>query len=360
MFLLSFDSRQFVQPEMRSSKPLVMSMTIKKVIARTRTLLSMLVMCALATGCMAGLPKGPMVVPGTYKNSVDIEIKGFRRTYLIHVPPGYTPDIPLPLVVVIHGAFGTAEGMERISGFSRLADREGFIVLYPNGMGLLGFLQHWNAGHCCGKAADDQVDDVGFVAATIEDVCRRLSVDRDRIYMVGFSNGGMLAYRFAAERGELLAAVAPMAASIGGRPSQDLPEWRIPEPVQPLSMIPMHGLLDDDITYEGGISRHRGGTRTYWSVEQSVEFWVARNGCKAPPVVQSLYEGKVVLKAWKNCTNKTEVALHLIHGWGHVWPGSSFTAALAADDPLKHFDAAEVLWAFFKSQRRQAEGLRSE
>jgi polyhydroxybutyrate depolymerase len=324
------------------------------------TLPLLLFLCLLVVGCTTGLPQGTGIGPRTFKNTVDIEINGFRRTYLVHVPTGYTPDIPLPLVVVIHGAFDTAQGMERVSGFSLLADREGFIVLYPNGMGILGFLQHWNAGHCCGKAADDQVDDVGFVAATIEDVCSRLRVDRDRIYMVGFSNGGMLAYRFAAERGDLLAAVAPMAASIGGRPSQDLPEWRIPEPVQPVSMIPMHGLLDDDVPYEGGISRHRGGTRTYWSVEQSVEFWVAANGCKSPPVIQNLYDGKVVLKDWKNCTNKTEVSLHLINGWGHVWPGSSFTAALAADDPFQHFDAAEVLWAFFKSQRRQADGLRSK
>jgi polyhydroxybutyrate depolymerase len=334
-------------------------MKMKDMMGLPRAFLFLLILCLLAVGCMASLPNSPVEGPRTYKNSVDIEINGFRRTYLVHVPPGYVPETPLPLVVVIHGAFDTAEGIERVSGFSRLADREGFIVLYPNGMGILGFLQHWNAGHCCGKAADDQVDDVGFVTATIEDVCARLRVDRDRIYMVGFSNGGMLAYRFAAERGDLLAAVAPMAASIGGRPSEDLPEWRIPEPVQPLSIIPMHGLVDDDVPYEGGISRHRGGTRTYWPVEQSVEFWVSRNGCKPPPVIKTLYEGRVVVKSWTDCTNNTEVALYLITGWGHVWPGNSFTAVLAGDDPLRNFDAAEILWAFFKTHQRKATGLRS-
>lgn len=336
-----------------------MAMTLKSMMDRTRTLLLMLVLCSLVVGCMASLPQGPVVGPKTYKNRVNIEINGFRRTYLVHVPPGYSTDTPRPLVVVIHGAFDTAEGMEGVSGFSQLADREGFIVLYPNGMGILGLLQHWNAGHCCGKAAEDQVDDVGFVAATIEDVCARLRVDRDRIYMVGFSNGGMLAYRFAAERGDLLAAVAPMAASIGGRPSEDLPEWRIPEPVQAVSIIIMHGLQDDDVLYEGGISRHRGGTRTYWPVEQSVDFWVTQNGCKPHPVIQTLYEGKVVLKSWTDCTNTTEVALYLLNGWGHVWPGYSLTAGLAADDPLRSFDAAEILWAFFKSHQRRSNGLLS-
>jgi polyhydroxybutyrate depolymerase len=318
-----------------------------------RVFLFLPILALLAFGCTASLPKGRVAGAKTYKNSVDIQINGFRRTYLVHVPSGYAPEIPLPLVVVIHGAFDTAEGMERISGFSRLADQEGFIVLYPNGMGLLGFLQHWNAGHCCGKAADDHVDDVGFVAATIEDVCARLSVDRDRIYMVGFSNGGMLAHRFAAERGDLLAAVAPMAASIGGRASEDRPEWRIPEPVQPLSVIIMHGLSDDDVPYEGGISRYRGGTRTYWSVEQSADFWATRNGCKPHAVAQTLYDGRVVLKTWTDCLNHTEVALCLIRDWGHLWPGGAFTAALDGADPLRNYDAAETLWGFFKSHRRR-------
>ena len=166
-------------------------------------------------GCASNLPRSHRVVgPKTYLGKVDIRINGFRRTYRVHIPPGYHADIQLPLVVVIHGAFDTAEGIEKISKFSRLADKEKFVVLYPNGFGLMGFLQHWNAGHCCGKAADDQLDDVGFIATAIEDVASRFNIDRARIYMVGFSNGGMLAYRFAAEKSELLAAVAPLAASI--------------------------------------------------------------------------------------------------------------------------------------------------
>lgn len=334
-------------------------MKLKNMLGQPQAFFFLLTLCLLAAGCMPALPQGTEVGPKTYKNSVNIEINGFRRTYLVHVPPGYGPDSPLPLVVVIHGAFDTAEGMEQASGFSRLADRERFIVLYPNGMGILGLLQHWNAGHCCGKAADDRVDDVGFIVATIEDVCSRLRVDRERIYLVGFSNGGMLAYRFAAERGDLLAAVAPMAASIAGRASEDKPEWRIPEPVQPLSLIIMHGMLDDDIPYEGGISRYRGGPRTYWSVERSVDFWVTRNGCNAPPAAQSLYQGKVVLKSWTDCANSTEVTLYLISEWGHLWPGSTFTAALPPNDPLRSFDAADILWNFFKSHKRPAKGLRS-
>ena len=189
--------------------------------------------------------------------------------------------------------------MEKFSGFSDLADRENFIVMYPNGMGILGFFQHWNVGHCCGKAALDHVDDVGFVAAAIEDLRVRLNIDPDRIYMVGFFNGGMLAYRFAVERSDLLAAVAPLAASIGGRPSAETPEWHIPDPVQPLSMISFHGLADDDVPYEGGVSLHRGGTRTYWPVEKSVEFWVRHNGCNPMATATRSNNGRVQIKSWE-------------------------------------------------------------
>jgi polyhydroxybutyrate depolymerase len=318
-----------------------------------RNLLFLFLLSPFPVGCTATLPKDHIMGPKTYEGAVDIRINGFRRTYLVHVPPGDRPETPVPLVVVLHGAFDTAEGMEKSSGFSLLADRERFIVLYPNGMGILGFLQHWNAGHCCGKAAGDQLDDVGFVAATIEDVSARFKVDRDRIYMVGFSNGGMLAFRFAAERGDLLAAVAPLAASIGGTPSGEVPEWRIPDPVRRIPIIVFHGLSDDRVPYAGGGNRVKGGGRTYWPVEESVKFWVTRNGCNPQGASHSLKDGSVLMKSWASCNDNADVALYLIKDWGHVWPGKHFTATLPEGDPLRNFDAAEIIWGFFQSHPRQ-------
>lgn len=319
----------------------------------TATALICITLILILSSCTASLPKNTPEGPKTYKNKMNIRIMGARRTYLVHVPPNYNAQKPLPLVIVIHGAFDTAAGMEKYSTFSDLADRENFIVMYPNGMGIFGLFQHWNAGHCCGKAANDDVDDVGFIAAAIDDVRVRLQIDPDRIYMVGFSNGGMLAYRFAAERGDILAAVAPLAASIGGRPSEDAPQWRIPEPVKPLSVITIHGLADDDIVYEGGVSLHRGGTRTFWSVDESVDFWVRHNGCQPNAAETELNKGHVRVRTWGACNDDTEVVLYLIEDWGHVWPGRYFTAELEEADPLKDFDAAEIIWDFFKSHTRK-------
>ena len=307
----------------------------------------------LHTGCISTLPKIGALGPKTYKKSIDNPANGNRRNYLVHIPSNYNPQKSLPLVVVIHGSSDTAKGIEKISGFSDLADREEFIALYPNGRSILGSQLHWNAGHCCGKAADENWDDVGFIARVIEDAGARLNIDAERIYMVGYSDGGMLAYRFAAERGELLAAVAPLAASMGGKPSGNSPEWRIPEPQNPLSLITIHGLADDIIPYRGGISRHMGKSHALWSVEESIDYWIIHNSCN-PKAANTYFNNKsVLLEFWGVCENQTEVALYKLKDWGHLWPGRYFTANLPEDNPLRDFDAAEIIWDFFKTHRRQ-------
>ena len=305
------------------------------------------------TGCMASLPSGHIPSPKTYERTMDYWTDGFQRSYLVHVPPSYDRQNTLPLVVVVHGAFDTAKGMEKFSGFSDVADREGFVVMYPNGIGLFGFLQHWNAGHCCGKAASDGIDDIGFVAAAIEEICTRLHIDRNRVYMTGFSNGGMFTYRFAAERGDLLAAAAPLAGSIGGKASEDVPEWRSPEPVRALPVITFHGLSDQEVPYGGGISPNRGGPRVYLSVVESIQFWIRNNGCNSEAEKKDLLNGRIHFWQWKDCRTSSPVLLYAIENWGHDWPGKYYTSTLEEKDPIRDFDAAEIIWNFFKIYRRQ-------
>jgi len=284
---------------------------------------------------------------------MDLRAGGFRRSYLIHVPAGYTPDRAWPLVVVVHGAFSTAREMEKHSRFSELADREGFIALYPNGMGLFGLLQHWNAGHCCGKAAKDRVDDVGFVVAAVEDTGRRLHVDPARIYAVGFSNGGMLVHRLAAEHPALWAAVAPMAGSVGGRPDTEHPWWHIPDPAVPVSVLLVHGRKDEQVPYQGGPEGGKQGAREYMSAEESARFWARSDGCEASPDIRSILQGTVTVHTWKNCRDLTEVQLYTLVPWGHVWPGPLFAAPILEEgNPFLDFDAAETAWDFFRRHSR--------
>jgi polyhydroxybutyrate depolymerase len=307
-----------------------------------------LVLC----GCTPGLSRMPGQAAVSYEVKVDVRFHGLRRSYRVHLPPGYDAARPLPMVVVVHGAFDTARGMERFTGFSDLADQEHFIALYPNGIGILGYLQHWNAGHCCGKAAADEIDDVGFLARVIEDACARLAVDPRRIYMTGFSNGGMMVHRFACERGDLLAAVAPLAATAGGRPDNLTPEWSIAEPIRPMPLLAIHGSADDYVPFGGGTSPARDDTREYWPVMRSLDVWIRSNGCGTTPVTRYERQGKVHVTTWQKGAQGADVVLYLLEGWGHQWPGPYFTATLDAGDPLRGFDAARIIWDFFKGHAR--------
>ena len=311
-----------------------------------------IVLAFMLMGCMSSLPKDVPSNAETYKNKVDIKIMGSRRSYLVHVPPAHVTRSPLPLVIAVHGAFETAKDMEERTGLSDLADQEGFVAVYPNGMGLLGFLQHWNAGHCCGKAAADNVDDVGFLKKVLEDVHKRLPIDKNRIYMVGFSNGGMLAYRFAAENSEILSALAVVAATIGSRSSSDVPFWQIPDPNAPLPLIAFHGLDDDAIPAQGGISPKRGGDQSFISVEDSMGFWVRSNGCDSEPMLNQIHQNHIRINTWQGCRDNADVVLYLMENWQHVWPGRYYTADLGPENPLKDFDAVDLIWDFFTSHTR--------
>ena len=116
-----------------------------------------------------------------------------ERTYLVHLPPVYDGKRSLPLVIVLHGGGGNAEGAARMTGFSEKADREGFVVVYPNGSGRLKTrLLTWNSGNCCGYAMDQNVDDVGFIRVLIDEFVKTRAIDPKRVFVTGMSNGGMM------------------------------------------------------------------------------------------------------------------------------------------------------------------------
>jgi polyhydroxybutyrate depolymerase len=318
------------------------------------TVLLAALVVALGVALVGLAAQRPDGVPpsGTSKRKMKIRAAGFRRTYLLHVPEGYDGTTVLPLVVVIHGAFSGAKEIEARTGFSRLADREGFIAVYPNGIGLFGLLRHWNSGHCCAKARKDGIDDVGFIETVIDEVAAGMEVDRDRIYLVGHSNGGMLAYRIAAERSDLVAAVAPVSATIGGKPSEKEPEWVIPEPLAPVPVIVIHGDADEHVPYDGGSGTQTKGGATAISVRRSVEFWVRANGCEPKDTIERHPDGAYSRETWTGCTSSADVELLTLHGWEHDWPGPYFTAKLSEDAAFHGFDAAEIIWDFFRQHSR--------
>ena len=229
-----------------------------------------LLLVLLLGACSTTLPARGPVAPGTYHLNLDKDAKDWSRSALVHVPPRLA-DAPVPLLVALHGAFSTGAKMAEETGFSRLADRAGFIVAYPQGIGIFGLLQHWNAGFCCGKAEADDWDDVGTVLRLVEYLAARLPVDRSRVYLVGMSNGGMLAYRLAAEHPERFAAVAVVSGAIGSSEA-GVERYRLPVPARPVPVLIIHGRDDDHVPYDGGVSPAKGGDRSYPPVAAATAF----------------------------------------------------------------------------------------
>jgi polyhydroxybutyrate depolymerase len=122
-----------------------------------------------------------LVSLGAGDHDRSLVIGGLTRTYIVRVPPRVSEGRPLPVVLAFHGGGGTASGFKAYAGLDALADREGFVVVYPDGSGRLGRrLLTWNAGGCCGYAAAQSVDDVGFTLAALRDVARNVSIDPAR------------------------------------------------------------------------------------------------------------------------------------------------------------------------------------
>ncbi|MBV8860856.1 MAG: polyhydroxybutyrate depolymerase, partial [Mycobacterium sp.] len=134
-----------------------------------------------------------------------IAFGGLDRTYRLHKPPGLAAAAPL--VVMLHGASGSGRQAENSYGWDQLADSAKFVVAYPDGVG-----RTWNGHGCCGEAARDNIDDVGFITAMVGQISAALPIDKSRVYAAGISNGGIMSYALACNTG-IFAAIGPDAAT---------------------------------------------------------------------------------------------------------------------------------------------------
>jgi polyhydroxybutyrate depolymerase len=237
-----------------------------------------------------------------------------------------------------------------------VADREGFLVAYPEGTGPLPRrLLTWNAGDgCCGYARTRQVDDVGFAAAVIEDLSRRLPVDRRRVYATGHSNGAILSHRLAAERPDLFAAIVPVAGAL------DLGFFA---PVRPVAVLQIHSVDDPRALYAGGLGPPFPGTSNrvlHRPVQAGLNRWISANGCSTRPDTSEVRQGTgreagqtATLLVW-TCRDGLEVGHWKLAGAGHGWPGHSPPPGgeRLAGPRTAIVVAAEEIWRFVSRFRK--------
>lgn len=278
----------------------------------------------------------------------DLEHGGRTRRYHVHVPPRGAEEDKLPVMLVFHGGGGNGQQVAKSTGFSTLADREGFIVVYPDGTGRLAHrLLTWNCGGLPCYASEQKVDDVGFVRALLADLAERERIDPARVYATGMSNGGMMVHRLARECPDLLAAVAPVAGAMN---------WTEASPKLPMPILIVHGRKDQHVLFEGGKPKEavgRAGERIDASVADALAYYCARNGQTGEP--QRTKVGAVETTRWEQPAAEGEkaapVVLVAIDGEGHTWPGGA-RGRLRADAPTKQFSATDEIWRFCREQRR--------
>lgn len=304
-----------------------------------------------AGSCPAAPRTGPLSRPGPHTREQTVEVGDRTRTYYLHVPPRLPRKRALPLVLVFHGGGGRATGTETfLTHFSDLADRDGFLVAYPEGVG-----QHWNDGrdNPSSAAAKQDVDDLGFVVALIDAVARAHPLDRRRVYATGISNGGIFSHYLAANHADLIAAIAPVAGGLADPFSKRF------HSKGPVSVLILQGTDDPLVPYTGG--RLRAGDRgRVIPTTEAVKLWVKHDGCDEKPAEETLpdrdpADGCTVKRfTYAHGRNGTEVVLYRIEGGGHTWPGGpQYLPPRLIGRVCRDIDGSAVIWDFFQKHPKR-------
>ncbi|MGH9456628.1 MAG: alpha/beta hydrolase family esterase [Thermoanaerobaculia bacterium] len=256
---------------------------------------------------------------------------GLRRTYLLHVPRGLDPARPVPLVISLHGGALRPGWQRRIDGWTHLADRHGFLVVYPAGRS--GGPRHWEM--------DDR--DLRFIAGLIDHLASQYPVDRSRIYLSGFSNGGNFAYVLSCALDDRVAAIGMVGAAF----LFNSPGCRTSDPVP---MISFHGTEDRAALYRGGSSFATRGV-VLPAVPAFTERNARRIGCRERD--DARLSANVTRTAFTGCEENAEVVLYSIEGAGHIWPGGHrMKETRLTGKPSDEIDATATMWEFFSRHPR--------
>ena len=274
-----------------------------------------------------------------------LEIAGQRRTFRAYVPASRSR--PLPVILVLHGGGGSGAGMEWLTqrGFNRIADRDGALIVYPDGIG-----KGWNDGRSDLKsvAVRKHVDDLAFLRALPHELAVLAPIDSRRLYSTGISNGGLMSYRLACDAADIFAAVAPVAANL----STELA--RRCQPARPIAIAILEGTDDPIMPWSGGAIRVLLSTRgTVLSTGATAARWLELDKCSAfdkPQLTDAVKsDGTAIAEYRAHCAGSAEVVLDEIRGGGHTWPGGVlYLPELLIGRVSRELDADEAVWRFFQ------------
>lgn len=270
---------------------------------------------------------GSPAAGGPQSEDRQLTVDGTERTYRVITPTG---DATVPVVVAIHDAGNTVDGMVQVTQFDRTATREGFAVVFPAAVEEAG--NTWNAEFCCGAGPSVGVDDMAFLDAMLDELAADARLDTDRLYLAGVSNGAVMAYRYACERAERVAGVGSVAGTMDPDSCQ---------PSEPVSVLEIHGTADEVVPYDGGeMPDFVQATLPAMGAEALTRRWAELNACAGDPA--AVTEPPVTRMTWSECDGDSTVGLIAIEGGGHTWYAPEFGPTNGA------VNATEEILRFFR------------
>jgi polyhydroxybutyrate depolymerase len=271
---------------------------------------------------------------------IALKVKGQDRRALI--VNAATDGSLRPAVIVLHGGMGSAEVMQANSGFDSVARKNGFMVVYAEGISFGGERHAWNTGYLLRRMVQD-ADDIAYFDQLIETLIRVHGADSSRIYMTGGSNGGMMTFVYAVARAERLAAIAPVVSSMFTFDKK---------PSVPLPILIINGAKDEEVPLKGGMSENvivrRGQQAPFKPLDEVVAFWVNANKSKSEAEVKK--SGTVMTTIYSATADGATTEFVVDSEGGHGWPGSR--ARREGNAPIRSFSGAERVWDFFKDKSR--------
>ena len=256
---------------------------------------------------------------------------GIQRNYILYIPELYDGSSDVPLVLNFHG-FGSNANQQMFYGdFRDIADTEGFLLVHPEGTTFIGN-QFWNVGF---PGLSSTIDDVGFTEALIDELATLYTIDLDRVYATGMSNGGFMSFLLACQLSEKIAAVASVTGSMTQDTFDDC------NAQHPTPVLQIHGTDDGVVLYNGN--------NLSIPIADVISYWVDYNNCETTPTTTTLPDvdvsdgSTIEHSVYEDGDNGITTEHMKVIGGGHTWPGSVINTAGTNQD----IDASMEIWLFF-------------
>jgi polyhydroxybutyrate depolymerase len=272
----------------------------------------------------------PILIQAQQTINGSITYGGLQREYILYVPAIYNANNPTPLVFNFHGYTSDAASQMWYGDFRSIADTAGFLIVHPEGTLDNNGTSHWNVGW-----GGSTVNDIGFTSALIDSLASQYSINLNRVYSTGMSNGGFMSYHLACELSNEIAAVASVTGSM------NIGWFNTCNPNHPMPVMEIHGTADPTVTYNTSSFSE--------SMSDIMTFWSNFNSCSSSPVITSVPDINTSdgctaeHQVWTNGNNGVEVEHYKIINGAHTWPGTAFAFGVTNFD----INASVKIWEFF-------------